>query len=823
MRKFNFLAALAAALVLTLFSCTEKASETETNGNESSQYDSAEAATSENSEADESETDADSGEVPVVTTKEKPMYDEYKPKQYDTDAERSLNITYRGNEKYSHKTEPRLITLESSDELIVADAVVTDEPYFADPSGQYDSTTAIQNAINAVHNAGGGTVYLPSGNYLITSPLVIRPFVSVIGEFYSPDSESVGETGYGTVFLADVESTDDEMPALITVEGSAGVRGLTVFYPNQDIDDIKPYPFTFYIPGLGDGGDATNYMLMTIENLTVINGYRGVLASKYNGFVNEQFYIIGLRGTFLERGLELYNCADASAVQNVHFAPDYWAGAVCGFSPVGGEAEENAEKIRSVTSSDGIAFLFSDVEWSSYSLLSADGYADGMKIIKGIRAEFNGGIYSLRLTNCVRGLNVENLDTRTGFGLGVYGGIIEGSEYAVSNKSGGTVRVTDVEVNGSFKKNEVEVMLPGIENQPDAGTRRKPYKVRNELKILTGADSSGIKDCSAELQALLDETAAEGGGVVYIPAGYYNISSPITVPDGVDLRGAGTLPMRDEMGDSLGTVIFSGYGRGTEDPENAPALFTLGSNSSLRNIRMLYNLTDVLGDYNKNGAFTTYPFMIRGTGEGVSVVNVALLSPVYGIEMKNADDYLISFVTAGAYGEAIRINSSAGGYIGFVLNNVTANYRFAFWKSPKYSSLFPNGWETNPETELESKQNSFYMAMDNLRVIRMISSEGRLEHIFSYAAKNLVVAEDSKIDAICLGRDCYWRYTVGEENAVIVCKNNSDVRVFCVQRFNGVTYTTDGTGKLTVLSRVTIGQREPNETVENGEVLRLKK
>lgn len=61
MRKFNFLAALAAALVLTLFSCTEKASETETNGNESSQYDSAEAATSENSEADESETDADSG------------------------------------------------------------------------------------------------------------------------------------------------------------------------------------------------------------------------------------------------------------------------------------------------------------------------------------------------------------------------------------------------------------------------------------------------------------------------------------------------------------------------------------------------------------------------------------------------------------------------------------------------------------------------------------------------------------------------------------------------------------------------------------------
>ncbi|WP_301955735.1 glycosyl hydrolase family 28-related protein [uncultured Eubacterium sp.] len=39
--------------------------------------------------------------------------------------------------------------------------------YGADNTGASDSTTAIQNAINAVQNAGGGTVYLPEGTYKV--------------------------------------------------------------------------------------------------------------------------------------------------------------------------------------------------------------------------------------------------------------------------------------------------------------------------------------------------------------------------------------------------------------------------------------------------------------------------------------------------------------------------------------------------------------------------------------------------------------------------------------------------------------------------------
>ena len=41
-------------------------------------------------------------------------------------------------------------------------------------NGSTPDTTAIQNAVNAVISAGGGTVYFPAGNYLIASPITFN-------------------------------------------------------------------------------------------------------------------------------------------------------------------------------------------------------------------------------------------------------------------------------------------------------------------------------------------------------------------------------------------------------------------------------------------------------------------------------------------------------------------------------------------------------------------------------------------------------------------------------------------------------------------------
>ena len=45
---------------------------------------------------------------------------------------------------------------------------VTSAPYLADPSGERDATAAIQAAINAAGEAGGGVVFLPAGTYRVS-------------------------------------------------------------------------------------------------------------------------------------------------------------------------------------------------------------------------------------------------------------------------------------------------------------------------------------------------------------------------------------------------------------------------------------------------------------------------------------------------------------------------------------------------------------------------------------------------------------------------------------------------------------------------------
>src|SRR5690242_7078238 len=44
-----------------------------------------------------------------------------------------------------------------------------------------DDTAAIQKAIDAARDAGGGLVFIPAGTYRVTSPVVLRSQVSVVG------------------------------------------------------------------------------------------------------------------------------------------------------------------------------------------------------------------------------------------------------------------------------------------------------------------------------------------------------------------------------------------------------------------------------------------------------------------------------------------------------------------------------------------------------------------------------------------------------------------------------------------------------------------
>ena len=196
---------------------------------------------------------------------------------------------------------PRIVeTVYPTEDIVVADIVATEAPYNIDAAGEADVSAVLQQAMNDCAAAGGGTVFLPAGRYRLCSPLSIPQFVTLRGDWQDPDEG----TDYGTLLIADVPSSDAMTPGLITVGASAGATGLTVWYPEQTLEDVKPYPYTFYVVGNGD------YMLQTVQNCTLLNSYRGIGASAEceNGVsqIHEMFTAENVKGTCLFEGMNYY-------------------------------------------------------------------------------------------------------------------------------------------------------------------------------------------------------------------------------------------------------------------------------------------------------------------------------------------------------------------------------------------------------------------------------------------------------------------------------------------------------------------------------------
>ena len=222
-------------------------------------------------------------------------------------------------EAYNELTTPCIVpTVYETDDVVVADIIATQSPYNADPTGKEDSTEAIQRALDDCSKMGGGTVFLPVGVYKVTESVRIPAFVTLRGDWQDPDLGSE----YGTVIKACPKPSNRRDNGLFILGGSGGVLGLTVFYPEQWLygveesfsEGVIQYEFTFYADGIG-----ANYMLPTVKNVTVLNGYRGIGAC-CNGKrypAHEQLIVENFKGTFLDCGMEIYNSADVGTMENI--------------------------------------------------------------------------------------------------------------------------------------------------------------------------------------------------------------------------------------------------------------------------------------------------------------------------------------------------------------------------------------------------------------------------------------------------------------------------------------------------------------------------
>ena len=170
-----------------------------------------------------------------------------------------------------------------------------------------DDTPAIQKALDAAGKQGGGVVLLPAGTYRIEGRLTVPSGVTLQGIWHSSHHE---DQTWGSALFAIAGRDDETGPALITLSPSSAVRGLKVYYPDQKVGDIRPYPYA--IRGHG--------MEFTVENVTFVNAYQGIDCSA----AHELHTIRNVRGCVLRRGIFVDRCTDIGRIENVHFNPHFW-------------------------------------------------------------------------------------------------------------------------------------------------------------------------------------------------------------------------------------------------------------------------------------------------------------------------------------------------------------------------------------------------------------------------------------------------------------------------------------------------------------------
>ena len=516
-------------------------------------------------------------------------------------------------------------TIYPTDDVVIANIDITKVPYNADNTGKEDVTKIIQQAIDDCFNIGGGTVWLPKGEYRVTGNIYIQKFVTLRGEYQDPDDGN----DYGTVIVADVESSSEILPALFTISGSAGAVGLTVWYPEQSIERVIPYPYTFYI--------ETGHMLQTIQNCTLINSYRGIGAGAQYEFgvsePHEMMTIENVKGTCLYEGISVHNSSDVDTIKTLYISNTYWAQSGEKFNA------PSMEKLNEYTRANSYGMVLGDLEWPNIADVKISNMIYGIHFKKGCRYTFSGSFADLYITDCDYGIYIpEDAMYRRGetWGLGIVNGVVEGSKYAILHEDYSAIQLTNVRVEGEIKADPdaVEIMQYTTDTTSFSPDYNTTYKKPVSVLYTVNTDTTGKTDVASDIQKALDK-AEETGGVVYLPAGVYRLENPVTVPEGVELRGSSSVPVRCQSGCSNGTLLISYYGYN----ENDKPLITLdGDNAGLNGLRIDYplnNPVDDSGDYKK-----TSP-AVYSKSDGVYVTNCTITLAATGVVLEDCENAFI--------------------------------------------------------------------------------------------------------------------------------------------------------------------------------------
>jgi hypothetical protein len=339
------------------------------------------------------------------------------------------------------------------------------------------------------------------------------------------------------------------------------------------------------------------------------------------------------------------------------------------------------------------------------------------------------------------------------WGLTLAGGHVEG----IVNNARGYVKVTGTEVTGT--QSGIIHRMSGTTPTYNQKSLPKPVQKLYVVDAPHGIGYLPAKDATRAVQEVLDRAGRDGGGIVYLPAGWYRISTHLDVPAKVELRGASAVPNRDQSGASGGTVLHA-FERGTDT-----ALITLQQRAGVRGLRVFYPENNP----GRAEGVVPYPYAIRGHAGGNYVVNAGFPNTWNGIDF-SGDDVVVRKVAGAFFDHAIRIGPGRNGRIEGVLSNGNAVTRVGY-QEPYWMN----------EGRIFELVIDKYMRK-TAKIVTVDGAQGlTLLNVFAYGFHDGLVVNSGQVDAFNLGTDNLG--TDGHTVKVVT----GDVEATNLARYNGAT------------------------------------
>ena len=286
----------------------------------------------------------------------------------------------------------------------------TVQEFGAKGDGVADDTPAFQYAMNCMSNNGGGTVFVPEGKYRLNGELTVPTSVTLRGEWEKP---AKGKPIHGTILMALAGKNSMNGQAFITLPKCSGLKDLAIWYPEQDAKHIVPYPFCINHPAR-DG--------VTVENVTLVNPYQGILTGPEAG--NWMHFFKNVYGTPLAVGLEIEHVGDCGRLENVNFSPDLWSDSGLPNAP----ALNGPHAKWMLANGVGIRLRRTDGEYGAFCTIT--GYKNGIEFAIGKRGTPSGDFYGLTVSNCVNALVI--IDSSPGIGTSFTECVFDGIENGIT-------------------------------------------------------------------------------------------------------------------------------------------------------------------------------------------------------------------------------------------------------------------------------------------------------------------------------------------------------------------------------------------------------